>query len=435
MPNSIRALFCVALVTLVLRAVDPPRALAGDGELEIYGQVWGQALGADAPTSWRQGGFGRLDVDDETALARADLMLEWRPATTLSATLAFYLHATARLEPDELSEVERTGAETDPLGVVEAYAELSVPVGSANTLGIRAGHFLLPTSRENVDLGWSSPYTLGFSTLNTWIGEEVRPTGVELRYDQAVGDIDTLQLGGSVFWNNDTAGTLLAWRGWAFSDRLTTFGENLPLPPLPALADGGGFGEQRDLGTRPFGEDLDGRAGWAGWVRYRSPERFDLQYTHYDNRGDRDLHQGEYAWRTRFDLAGFEWHRGAFDFAAEWMDGSTGMGLAGGPNVQLDFQTTYALVSWRGKYLRTTVRWEEFESRDRDGSLALDPNDDDGEAWTLSLLVGESIWQSTRLGLEWLDVEGNRPAAGLAGFDTETGGESWKLELRWYFGS
>jgi hypothetical protein len=34
-------------------------------------------------------------------------------------------------------------------------------------------------SRENVDPLWSSPYTITLSALNTWIGEEVRLTGLE----------------------------------------------------------------------------------------------------------------------------------------------------------------------------------------------------------------------------------------------------------------
>ena len=38
----------------------------------------------------------------------------------------------------------------------------------------------LPTSRENVDPLWQSPYTLTLSSLNTWIGEEVRLAGLDV---------------------------------------------------------------------------------------------------------------------------------------------------------------------------------------------------------------------------------------------------------------
>ena len=73
----------------------------------------------------------------------------------------------------------------------------------------------------------------------------------------------------ALFGGNDSAGTLLAWRGWAFGDHLVGAGETLPLPPLRTLADGGPFAAQRDGGTQPV-EELDDQPGYlvrARWDR------------------------------------------------------------------------------------------------------------------------------------------------------------------------
>lgn len=139
---------------------------------------------------------------------------------------------------------------------------------------------------------------------------------------------------------------LLARRGFAQHDRLSVLGEVLPLPALDSLSDDGAFGHQRDDGTKPFGPDLDGRTGYAWRARYGDPHRFRVLATVSDNRGDRGLHRGEYAWRTRYALLG-EWQPGEhWTLAGEWIDGDSGMGLRTGPHVDPDFSAAYLLASW-----------------------------------------------------------------------------------------
>ena len=96
-------------------------------------------------------------------------------------------------------------------------------------------------------------------------------------------------------------GALLAWRGWAIGNRLSTYSEVLPLPPLSSLETS--FPLQRKDGTKPFGTDLDGRTGYSARVRYSDPQPANVIYTYLDNRGDRELHRGEYAWATKFHLS------------------------------------------------------------------------------------------------------------------------------------
>lgn len=404
---------------------------AAGSDWSVEGHAFARVLSGQDRPSWRSGDFGRLDVggdsegdDADIGMARLHATLNWRPSSSVGA----YLHAVARAESEDLAG--------DSLALVEGYVEFEAPLDSAHRLRLRAGHFILPTSRENVDIGWSSPYTLTFSALNTWVGEEVRLTGIDTAYHLPLGNVDELRFTVSAFGGNDTAGTLLAWRGWAMGDRLTGFGETLPLPPLPGFMPGAGFETQQASGTTPFDSDLDGRVGYAGALRYQRPEKGAVQITFYDNRGDRKLHAGQYAWATRFYLAGADWTfrgpGGSFTLAAESLWGETGMGEPTGANVQQDYSAHYLLASWSRSAWRATLRWDDFETEDLDGSRTYDPNDGEGEAWTFALFFQplESDW---RFGLEAVDLTSERSAAGLVTPSVDTSGRSFSLELRYLF--
>lgn len=407
-----------------------PASFADDdgGPSPLLWSGFGLARGTsvEGAPSWRDGGFGVFDSgstedDESTGLGQAHMTLEWRPSASWSA----YVHAVARAEPDALEGRE--------VGVVEAYGEYERNARDADLWRIRFGHFLLPTSRENIDVGWSSPYTLSFSALNTWIGEEVRATGLLTAYHLAVGSTDELQFGASGFGNNDSSGSLLAWRGFVLGDRLSVYGEYAPLPPLRGFMEGGAFAVQDERGTNPFGSDLDDRLGWSGFLRYSRPEVATVQYTHYDNRGDRGFYVNEYAWRTRFDLVGADFHWGPWSFAGEWMGGSTGMGDVTDRHVQLDYNSAYLLASYGGEGFRVSVRYDDFETLERDESVGYDPNDGGGSAWAFAGFYEPAQWP-LRLGAEWLDVNAERTSSGLVTGDRMVGGQSLTVELRYFFG-
>lgn len=394
--------------------------------LELFAFVAGRGAAVESRPSWLSGGFGRLDLgaaaaqdDDTFAVAEAQAALTWQPSRFFGA----YLHVVGRAEPDR--------REGSPAGVVEAYIQGAVDFRRRDTLKLRLGHFLLPTSRENVEGAWSSPYTLTFSAINSWIGQEMRLTGLLTEARLASGRSDEVRLGATIFGGNDSLGAFLAWRGWTLGNRLATYDETLPLPPIDSLAPGRAFDVQHDQGTRPFDRDLDGRPGWAAYLAWHRPERFVVQLSHLDNRGDRGLYRGEYAWRTELDLLGVELHLGSLSLVAEATRGSTGMGLFNRPHVQMDFAAAYGLISWRPRSFRVTVRYDTFEGTERDFTDA-DLNDDDGEAWTVAW-----FWEpddTFRLGLEYLDLESRRPEAAASGFDPDTRARSLMLEARYYFG-
>lgn len=386
------------------------------------------ALATEAESSWRDGGFGRLDLGEEggggneAGIAEAHLLLQLGEA----APLGFVVQGALRQGPAD--------KESRVAGIAQAFGRYERELGEQDgksRFDLRLGFFFLPTSRENTEVGWSSPYTLTFSALNSWIGEEVRPTGFEASYTRRLGAGD-LRATALVFGGNDASGALLAWRGFVMSSRVALWGEKLPLPPLPSLQRDDQFGLQRDDGSQSYGEDLDGRAGHFFALRYELPERLVLQVDLWDNRGDRRLHQGEYAWATSFRHAAAEWRATPrLIVIGEWMDGKTGMGLLTTPHVDVDFEVAYLLASWQQGPFRLSLRRDEFELIDRDNTT--EPNGEVGNANTAALFY-DSPSKAWRLGLEWLDIEGDRPAALASGANPEVGGQSLRFEVRYYFG-
>jgi hypothetical protein len=371
-----------------------------------------------AGSSFLAGGWGRFGVDGRSGASEwsgslgADFGLVWTP----SPGLRVVAHGLGRLEDDDI--------EGDAAGLVELFADLQRAVGDRHQIGVRAGLFFPATSFENVERGWHSPYTLTLSAINSWVGEESRELGVEARWTAAVGD-GRLTLGGALGGGNDTAGTLLAWRGFSMHDRLTTLGETIALPRLASLEDDGIFGVQRDQGTRPLTEDLDGRVGWSSRVGWRDDRRgVTARLRVADNRGDRELHGDQYAWRTRTVAAGVGVDRpSGWSILAELLHGDTGMGTS--PHfVDVDFAAGYVLVSRRWDVWRASVRMDRFETRDRDGSIG-EVSDEDGRAVTVALLRQAGPW---RVGLELLALEIDRPSG--SGFLDDGDGEIFRLELR-----
>ena len=376
-----------------------------------------RGVNASGPESWAAGGWGRMngggDRNDLFATVRAGV--DWKPAQWLT----LHVSGLARHEPETY--------EGRNAGILEAYADANFAAGREE-FRIRAGHFFLPTSRENREDLWSSPYTLSLSAINTWIGEEFKPTGVELQWKHS-NSIGILTTAATAFRNNDTSGTLLAWRGWSVGDRLSVYGETVALPALPSFDQF--FLRQRD-GTEPFGQDLDGRLGYAGRVRWTLPERMTIQVAHIDNGGDRLLYADQYSWDTRFDIIGADF--GNLDrtsVATEYIRGKTGMGEKTSPAyVDADFNAFYLLVSQRLGKERFTARYDVFSVIEKDGSRG-ESSDDDGRSWTLTWM--HDLRDHFRAALEFTQVTGTHPAAEGAGVPTAFDGRSVTAEIRYSF--
>jgi hypothetical protein len=367
------------------------------------------------PPSWISGGFGRLGagangVDGHAfrGTAVGQFGADWRPNTWLT------VHAQV------LGRAEPSGSRGKRAGVVEAFVDLH-----SERWRVRAGQFFLGTSRENTDPLWTSHYAQTFSALNTWIGEELRPVGVDVQWTpNFYGSV-----GATAFRNNDTMGALLAWRGWSVGNRLTVYDEVLPLPPLTSLRTR--FADQRADGTVSFERDLDGRTGYAVRGRVQLPERAMLQLAHIDNNGDRREYRGEYSWRTKFTvLSGEAGTSSPFTVLAEYAWGKTGMGVQ--PIlVDADFDAGYILTSYKQGPNRFSFRFDRFATSDRDRSPLVETNTEHGRAWAIVWL--RQLSPHLRLSAEFLQITGDRIAARESGFDPNLDARSVTVEVRYGF--
>jgi hypothetical protein len=372
---------------------------------DLRGFATARGLYVTGQPSWTRGGFGRFDKNN-AGLAEIQLGADWRPF----AHLLLHAHGVAR---------------SGPSGLVTAYAETSFERGRSE-LQLRAGEFFLGTSRENTADLWSSPYTISFSALNTWIAQEVRPIGVNAEW-RVLTSTALITTAATVFRGNDSMGALLAWRGWTIGNRLSVYDEVLPLPPIESLRTV--FIKQRTDGTVPFEADLDKRTGYATRIRYALPERFNVQYTHLDNRGDRQLHRGEYAWATRFDDIGAELHARKATLLAEWMAGRTGMGPKP-VGVDAGFYAAYALASLDGGRNRFSARFEVFATIDR-RLIETEKYGEHGKAWTFSWLF--AVTPKIRTGAEFTQIVGTHDEAETAGLEPTIDGRSVTVEVRYSF--
>ncbi len=407
----------LATLTVCLAA----NAALDAGELKLESLGWGRGILTEGQPSWLEGGFGRLTegasaAEDTAGLGRAQLHLglDWKP----SEVVLFHVHGLGRYEgPDDRGR---------RLGITEAFFQYRPDLSASLTFRLRAGTFFPQTSRENVGPLWSSPYTLTFSALNTWIGEEMRLSGLESALVVRSAGGNELQLSGAAFAAADTLGTLVAWRGWSMGDRLATIGETLPLPPLVTFGPGQGFASQQASGTQPI-DELDHRIGWQARARWQRPQAVLLQAAYCDNGGDRELYQGQYSWDTRFGQIGGELHLGrSLVVVGEAALGDTGMGPTNGPHVDVRFRLAYLLLSWGGDTARLSARYDRFRNDDRDGTA--EPNDESGSAWTVA-----AFWRPqrhVRLGVEALQLRARRPAADFSGADANTDARRLLGELR-----
>lgn len=367
-------------------------------KVKFGGVLDARFISADPVVSWQDGGLGKLrygGADGERSelirLSQASLLI----SASLSDTLSAKLQLNAEAEPDRFDY-------HNSVDLIEGYISYRPVLSPYVRLRMRAGVFFPPVSMENIGPAWTSPYTITTSTVNSWIGEEVRPTGAEFSLVLSPSSQEIAITGGA-FGNNDPAGSLLAWRGWTLNDRQTGYGDRLPLAEIPAIQPDGLFTRQAPY-VRPFRE-IDGRLGYYVGVDW-SHRLFELRALRYDNRGvPTDFDGTQYAWYTEFTHIGLSLHLPAgFEVIGQWMDGDSQMGPHNA--VDIAFNSAYLLVTDSFGPHRLSVRYDTMRVKDRDRWKVLDNNQEDGSAWTAAYLI--QTGEHCRLAVELLRVESDR---------------------------
>ncbi|MEM9208523.1 MAG: hypothetical protein AAGA61_04720 [Pseudomonadota bacterium] len=408
------------LALLCLTLLLPARGVAQD-EGSRHSVAWGWEAGyidLSGLPARTDGSLGKFRFQaDGLVISRGFFEYTGRITDTLKA------HTAIEAYDDSLGNVA---------DFTEAYLEWRPVPRAATRYRLKLGAFYPRVSLENTDIGWSSPYTLNSSSINTWVAEELRTFGAELtaiRRPLSLGGAHTVSLNVAVFAGSDPAGATLAWQGWAIHDRQLRFRDDWPLPPLPQLAPGNVF-ELQAPSNKPF-RDVDGDLGYSINVEWRIDQRLLVRAMHYDNRGDPlALDNGQYAWATQFRHVGVQLNLpGDVGMLAQWMKGSTAMGqvVQGRNAVDNDFSAAYLLLTRRFDRHRFTVRYDHFEVDDND-STPMDNNAEDGSAWTASYQF--ALTDAISLAAEWVRVDTFRPAFQYLGLASDIEEEQTQLMMR-----
>lgn len=379
---------------------------------------------ANGNPSWLDGSAGKLRYDDDSdglMLSRAYAHLHVRIADTLDA------HVAAMAYDDDVSS---------PVDLTEAYLEWRPLTRSANRYRFKFGAFYPRISLENTGPAWTSPYTMSSSAINTWVGEELRAYGAEFsvsRRPQALGGAHSFSLFGSVFYNNDTAGGLLAWKGWSVHDRQSRLRDEIPLPPVPQIQPGMWFDAQDAYITPSL--EIDDTFGFYLGAEWLVNRRFLVRAMHYNNRTDPfGFEDGQFAWRTGFDSIGVQATLpGDVGLFAQWMDGYTVWGtiMNGAYAVDVEFASYYLLLTKALDRQRFSVRFDSFQTDEND-QVPLDDNTEDGHAWTLSYRF--EVTSMVSLAAEWLAITSDRPAWAYFGLPVGKTERQLQLSVQLRFG-
>ena len=416
---------CAIVVSALLAgAASQPACAAGpvdaetDGPLLAYANL--EVEGADGEASWLDGGDGKTryggtaDGNFKTRPRLSEAGIVWRPK------LGWSLDGTIAVIAQDRQQ--------HAVDVSEAFLRYRPLALGRTKLSVRAGLFWPPVSLEHGGPAWAVRDTITPSAINSWIGEEVKVGGAEATASTLVGN-HRLSFTAALFGLNDTAGTLLAFRGWALHDeKATAFGFQ-PLPPLNDFME-----YVQAARTRPVIE-LDNRPGYYLKASWTPPGPLEVQAFHYDNRGDPEAVTGslQWGWHTRFDnLSAILDVTPGLRLTAQGMSGRTEMGYREGDRLWVDtrFRSAFLLATQRVGVGTVSARAEAFGTRSRGSEM---PEEYGEEGWAITAAARRPITRNATVLVEALHVESRRDARDDLGIDEHQAQTVLRGQLRVQF--
>jgi hypothetical protein len=332
-------------------------AHAQDFVLHAYADE--RLVAAPDDTSWTRGGFGKTRYGGNQTKLHFGGAAVYGAAQITPAWLA-------------LAQLQYQTSGHSGLSLLEGWMRYRPVSTTPWRWSVRAGAFFPPVSMENDGVGWTSPWTLSSSAINTWVGEELRAVGGEFVLERR-GEINRWELRASLFRRDDPAGTLLAERGWSIGDLVSGFGSRLREADAAVSEEGG---------TTPRYADPFRTIGASHWGDYEAISWHGLSETrvsllHYDNRADPGASapyangDEQAAWRTRFWSLGARTDTGAVTWIAQAMDGDTTVEPLEAQYRRTRYRAAFVLIGWNRGAWRPALRWEHFSTRK--------PPDDSGQ--------------------------------------------------------
>ena len=375
-----------------------------------------RAVVVDSPlASFTEGGLGVLRFDEEhDGLQLGRLLID--VAGPLAETIHYTVTASATDDGDQ-----------NAIDLTEAYVDWRPYPQSEWRWRTRGGAFYAPISLENRAIGWQSLYSLSPSSINTWVGEEMRTIGLEVASTSlgrpAARSFDVTFVAAAYGWN-DPMGVLILQRGWGIHDRQTPLFGSLPRPLV------------RDPNNRTleFFDEIDDRIGYyvGAEIKWRNDSL--VRLLRYDNLGDPDdATAKEPAWRTKFDSMGVRLEL-PFEISllTQLMLGETEAGPQGNGRGQflLEYWAYYLLASQKSGSHRYTLRYDRLYTDLERGAGAL-RSEQNAIAWTAAYLYDlNDHWQ---FALEGIRISGSLAQRALVGQPVSAVERQLQLAVRYTF--
>lgn len=396
----------LAALALILGCVLPPQALA-QYDVESEDRVWFRALldvrlarGGESP-SWTDSGPGKTRYGGRFTDSGAERVTRFDLAE-------FALEAGASL-PGGWSAEAQLNVQPDIAGdynpwIVEALIRKEWGEHEGGW-SLQGGVMTIPFSLEHNGAAWSPENTISASALNSWLWEEFSVAGVEAEW--WIETENSLRLGvlGGVGYGPDLFGRLLALRGWTMGDGVGGVNGDLPLPN----------------GTRTdIFDERDDRPAAYGWITIGdAKERAALKFGYLDNMGD----QGETGvWHTRIGTVGATLRpHPSVDVVVQYLDGEA---RVRDPANDSDLSAFYALVSYRYRDHRFSIRYDDFRVDDVDGG---NPTSESGDGVTAAYFFQWGLRH--RIGFEHIWLDSRRPADA----PVELSSDGWQISYRFRY--
>ena len=394
-----------------------------DFALDVKGYIEGRLAVTGGTRSWEDGGLGKTRYGGNAG-GSARVVPGAEGLLVIQPQFGFDLTGDIVLTTNDQQKTA--------LDVMEAFLQYKpAPTGNFGMRG-RVGMFFPPISMENTGLGWTSPYTLTSSAINSWIGEELRTIGPEATAFYKADDIE-LDVTGAVYEFNDPTGTLLAWRGWSFNDREAGLFDQLRLAKVRIIRPTGALYQQAPT-DNPF-DEIDNRIGYYVSGSVAHTDFGTLQAMWYDNRAnDKAIKAGQWAWHTKFWSLGYKVELpGEIDFIAQAMEGDTTtvtIKPPTGPIVDTRFWSAYGLLSKDWGRNRVSFRFDRFGASDADRFP--DRNNEHGTGLTFAYIYRPV--ENHRLTLEVLNVVSKRPERAYLGLPIRANETLIQASYRIFFG-
>ena len=373
-------------LTLCAAALSVAAAQAAEVRFDGYADL--RLVAPPSSDAYLDGGLGKLRFGaDDANLKLGDIVGRLRAQDG-----AWSFQSDGRLESEY-------GPAFDLLDGFVAYAPAS---NTQWDWSVRAGAFFPPFSLENEEIGWSSFWTVTPSAIDSWVGAELRTIGAEgtLEWHSNGNDVT---FKGALFGWNDTAGVLIAERGWNFDDRVTGLFEKTRLPDAVAIAS-----HRAPPLTVHLFREIDSRPGWYVDLSYEIDGATGVEIMRYDNEADPSRPR---AWHTAFWDIGLRRQIGAVTLLSQAMSGSTIIRPSATAFTATDFRSAYLLAGWDLDRWWLAARADVFQTRTR--TMSTSPLSEDGYGFDATASYRLRDW--LRLSAEYLRVDDRRAQRAIAG--------------------